>query len=248
MTHSVVNCTIENSIATIQMADREAKNTFSTQLIQELMTLFDSLNQNPAVKVVVIHGYEQYFCCGGTQTELLRIFKGEIMFNDLAFYRLLLDCPYPTIAAMQGHAVGGGLAFGCYADIILLAEECVYTTNFMKYGFTPGMGATYIVPKKFGEIVGSEMLYTADTYLGSTLKNKGITVPVLKKNEVISHAVNIAKQLADKPQHSLKILKAHLTEEIREKLPAIIKKELDMHHETFANPEVKNRIDQLYGK
>ena len=68
-------------------------------------------------------------------------------FCGLSILPLLLDCKIPTIAAMQGHALGGGLAFGCYADLIILAEECFYSANFMNHGFTPGMGATYVYQK-----------------------------------------------------------------------------------------------------
>jgi len=154
----------------------------------------------------------------------------------------------PTIAAMQGHAIGGGLAFGCYADLIILGEECIYSTNFMKYGFTPGMGATYMIPRKFGEMLGHELLYTADTYSGGLLKSRGIPISVVKKADVLSTAMQKAKQLADKPRYSLQLLKAHLTQEIRKTLPQIIEQELAMHEKTFAQAEVKKRIEERFGQ
>ena len=82
------------------------------------------------------------------------------------------------ISAMQGHALGGGLAFGCFADIIVMGVECIYSANFMKYGFTPGMGATYIIPRKFGEVLGTEMLLTAKNYYGSELKERGASAKI----------------------------------------------------------------------
>ncbi|MBA2610940.1 MAG: enoyl-CoA hydratase/isomerase family protein, partial [Bacteroidetes bacterium] len=226
--------------------DRAAKNTFSRQLIDGLHQVFNELQQNPTVKVVVIHGYDTYFCCGGTQEELMAIFSGKLTFTDLDFYRILLDCEVPVIAAMQGHAIGGGLAFACYADMLVLAEEAIYSTNFMKYGFTPGMGATYMIPYKFGSTIGHELLYSANTYHGGVLRDKGIPVPVVKKIEVIPKAMQLAQQLADKPQYSLKILKQHLTQEVRAKLPIIIEQELAMHRETFHQLEVRQRIEALF--
>lgn len=243
----VVKCSIDKGIAIVQMIEQEGRNTFTERLLEGLMTVFADLGQNQTVKTVIIHGFDNYFCCGGTQKELLQIFNGEIQFSDLAFYRLLLDAEIPTIAAMSGHAVGGGLAFGCFADTIIMAEEAIYTTNFMKYGFTPGMGATYMIPRKLGEVIGHEMLYSAETYQGAVLKNKGVAVPVVKKQDVMAHALELAKKLADKPRDSLKILKAHLTQEIRQKIPTIIEQELAMHKATFANPEVKERILNMYG-
>lgn len=236
----------EPHIAEVILEDRAARNTFSPDLIKGLMETFAIIHAD--TKVVVIHGYENYFCCGGTQEELLALTTGEKTFADLAFYRILLDCPIPVIAAMQGHALGGGLAFGCYADIIVIAEECLYSTNFMKYGFTPGMGATYIVPKKFGQVLGQEMLFTAKNYHGSQLQQRGAPVNVVKKSNVISEAFLLAKELAEKPLISLKLLKQHLTETIKLTLPIIIEKELAMHSVTFVLPEVKQRILHLFDK
>lgn len=245
--NSAVTWFLDQNIAIVKMLERESKNTFSRALVQGLLEVFEKINLNEDIKVVIIHGYENYFCCGGTQEELLNLQAGKITFADLGFYRLLLDCPIPTIAAMQGHAIGGGLAFGCFADFMILAEECIYSANFMKYGFTPGLGATYIVPYKFGSTIGHELLFTANTYHGLMLRNRGIPIPVVKKSQVLVEALELAKSIADKPKQSLKILKSHLTQNIRNNLPKIINQELIMHRETFLLPEVKERIEKLFG-
>jgi len=249
MNSSVVNLRYpESGIAMVEMIDKAARNTFSHALITGLSTVFAEIKQNTTVKVVLIHGYDNYFCCGGTQEELMNIFSGKLTFNDLDFYRLLLDCEVPVIAAMQGHGIGGGLVFACYADMLVLAEEAIYSTNFMKYGFTPGMGATYMVPYKFGPTIGHELLYTANTYHGGVLREKGVPIPVVKKVDVIPKALQLARQLTDKPRNSLKILKHHLMQEVRAKLPPIIEQELAMHLETFHQPEVKHRIEALFSQ
>ncbi|MCB0191364.1 MAG: enoyl-CoA hydratase/isomerase family protein [Anaerolineae bacterium] len=237
----------EPGIAVVAMEERTYRNTFSKPLIEGLMRAFDQIGRNPTVKVVVLHGYDNYFCCGGTKEELLNIYEGKIKFTDLAFYRLLLDCEVPTISAMQGHALGGGLAFGCYADMMVIAEESLYSANFMKYGFTPGMGSTYIIPRKFGALLGNELLFSANNYHGGVLRERGVPARVVTKREVITTALALARDLADKPMVSLKLLKAHLTQSIKAKLPAIIEQELAMHEISFAQPEVRDRIETLFG-
>lgn len=238
----------EAGIALVAMADRSHHNTFSKALIAGLMTAFAQIRENPTLKVVIVHGYDNYFCCGGTQEELIGIYEGKINFSDLPIFRLLLDCELPTISAMQGHALGGGLAFGCYADLIVMAEESLYSANFMKYGFTPGMGATYILPHKFGALLGGEMLFSANSYHGGALRERGIAARVVKKKDVIPTALTLARDLANKPLLSLKLLKAHLTQRIQAELPAIIEQELAMHALSFAQPEVRERIETLFGR
>ena len=234
----------EPTIAEIILDDRAHQNTFSSALIQGLTTAFTTLRAT--TKVVVIHGYENYFCCGGTQEELLNLCDGKITFADLDFYRLLLDCEVPTIAAMQGHAIGGGLVFGCYADIIFMARESLYSANFMRYGFTPGMGATYILPKKLGAVLADEMLFNAKNYHGGELQERNAQVNVLKKEIVVPTALAFAKELAEKPLISLKILKRHQVQAIKAELPIVVEQELAMHAITFQLPEVKEKINHLF--
>ena len=237
----------QGSIGIVVLEEREFKNTFSKRFINDLMETFHMIQRESWIKVIVVQGYDNYFCCGGTKEELISILEGRAKFSDLNFYDLLLRCEVPVICAMQGHALGGGLVFGSYGDIIVMGEECIYTTNFMKYGFTPGMGATYIIPKKFGEVLGKEMLHRASNYYGKELKERGAPAKIVTKQDVIPTALKIAEELADKPLLSLKTLKKHLTSQIRSELPAIIEQELKMHELTFAQPEVRNRIETLFG-
>lgn len=233
-------------IAVVTMMDRRHQNTFSASLIKGLIEAFGQINANEAIKVVIINGYDNYFCCGGTKEELIAIHEGRKSFTDFDFYRLLLDCEVPVISAMQGHAIGAGLAFGCYADLMVLAEECLYSASFMKYGFTPGFGSTFIIPKKMGNILGAEMLFSANNYHGGELKERGISAKVVRKNQVISTAMELAGELAGKPRTSLKLLKHQLSQSIKEKLPAVIKQELAMHELSFCHAEVRERIETLF--
>ena len=243
----VVNLSREGAVAVVAMEEREWKNTFSEPLKHDLIATFAEIAADASLKAVVIHGYDPYFCCGGTKQELLDILEGRVTFADLPFYNLLSECELPVISAMSGHALGGGLVFGCYADIIVMAEQCMYSTNFMKYGFTPGMGATFIVPYRLGSSLGHEMLLTAENYHGMALKQRGAPVRVVPKVEVIPLAKKMAQGLAAKPLASLKLLKRHMTRHIRAALPAVIQQELAMHDLSFAIPEVRSRIETLFG-
>jgi polyketide biosynthesis enoyl-CoA hydratase PksI len=230
------------------MEDREHRNTFSAELIEGLMGAFGAIGADESVRAVVIHGYDSYFCSGGSKEELLRIIGGKLSFDELGFYRLLLDCPVPTIAAMQGHAIGGGLAFGTFADSIVLAEESIYTANFMNYGFTPGMGATCILPTKLGTVLGTEMLYTARAYQGGELKSRGVNAIVTKRGEVIREATALALEIAAKPRQSLIALKTELTRSLKVQVAEAVNRELAMHQVTLKEPSVQARVEALFAE
>jgi polyketide biosynthesis enoyl-CoA hydratase PksI len=246
---------LEPGIVQVTMCDRAQKNTFTEALIRGLRAAFQSIEQTTRFKAVILTGYDTYFSTGGTQESLLYLSEGKGTFTDISeagggpgstLYSLALDCPIPVIAAMQGHGIGGGLVMGLFADFVILSRESIYATNFMRYGFTPGMGATLVVPQKLGLPLGEEMLLTARTFYGEELQKRGVPFPVLPRAEVAAHALGMARSLAEKPRLSLTLLKAHLTSELREKLPSYIERELQMHQQTFAQPEVKERISRFF--
>ena len=171
---------------------------------------------------------------------------GKGKFTDSNLYSLALECPVHVIAAMQGHGICGGFVMVLFADFIILSRESIYTTNFMKYGFTPGMGATLIVPQKLGVSLGHEMLLNAQTYRGQQLKERGVPFTVCPRNEVLDQAIETAKQLAEKPKIALMTLKQHLVASIVKELPAVVEKEVVMHELTFHSQEVKQNIETLF--
>ncbi len=239
---------IEPAIVQVTLEDRVHKNTFSAEICAGLWDAFANIAGDQHCKVVIVTGYDSYFCSGGTQEALLGLSDGQGKFTDYPIYNLPLACEVPVIAAMQGHGIGGGFVFGLFADFIIFSRESVYTTNFMKYGFTPGFGSTLVLREKLGLPLAQELLMTAETYRGAQLAERGIAFPVLPRSEVLPYAYQLARNLADKPRQSLVTLKAHMVAGLRADLPRATELEVAMHAQTFHQPEVKDRIKALFGK
>jgi len=239
---------VEAGIVRLRMQDRAEHNAFSDALVTGLLEAFSSIAANPNAKAVILTGYDTYFATGGTRQGLLDIHEGRTSFADTRLYSLALDCPLPVIAAMQGHGIGGGLVMGLFADLVLLSRESVYAANFMNFGFTPGMGATCIVPHKLGPTLGAEMLYLARNFRGEELKQRGLPLPVLPRTEVYPQALEWARALAQKPRISLVALKDLLAGSLRTQLPRIIEAELAMHAKTFHQEVVRENINRLLGE
>lgn len=246
--NAVTMTEVQKGTVIITMQEEVHKNAFSEKLVSGLIDAYAQVTAMPQCKCVVLTGYGSYFASGGTQDGLLAIYKGDLKFSDVNMYSLALDCSVPVIAAMQGHGIGGGFVMGLYADIVILSRESFYTTNFMKYGFTPGMGATAIVPYKLGPALAHEMLLSADTYRGAELEKRGVPFRVLPRSEVLPNALAMAADLAKKPREALITLKSHMVKHLRESLPSVVDDEVAMHEKTFHHADVKARIESMYGR
>ena len=220
-------------IVVVRMVDRETKNLFSEAFIRGMEEVFAHIDGTPEYKVVVLTGYEQYFASGGTKEALVAIQEGKAKFTDNRTYELALSCKVPVIAAMQGHGIGAGLSMGLFADLALLSEESKYVSPYMSYGFTPGAGATLIVPEKLGLDLARDTLLTAQEYSGSELKSKGAPLAVYPRKEVHAAAMELARHIAQHSRASLIFIKNQLTRRIRERLHETCEQELAMHELTF---------------
>jgi len=234
-------------VVQITMRDEEHRNTFSPQLVHGLIDAFAAVGTDPSYRAVVLTGYGPYFCTGGTREGLAMLHEGRGRFTDTGLYSLALDCEIPVVSAMQGHGVGGGFVFGLFADVVLLSRESIYTTNFMKYGFTPGMGATCVLPAKLGPDLAQEMLLSARSFRGDELARRGVGLTVLPRAQVLPRARELAREIADKPRTALVALKEHLVRGLRRELPEVIEREVVMHGVTFHTPEVGERIERRFG-
>ncbi|NES71139.1 MAG: hypothetical protein F6K24_41015, partial [Okeania sp. SIO2D1] len=235
-----------NGVVQITMKDEESRNSFSQSIVEGLRRCFGIVAQNQDYKVVILTGYGNYFSSGASKEYLIRKTRGEVEVLDLS--GLILDCEIPIISAMQGHSFGGGLLLGLYADFVVLSQESVYTTNFMKYGFTPVGATSLILREKLGTELAQEMIYTGENYRGKELAERGIAIPVLPRQEVLNYAQQLGQKIAKSPRLSLVALKQNLSAEMRAKFPEAVKKELEVHQVTFHQPEVANRIQQEFSE
>ena len=236
----------QNGIVEVSMQNKKFQNMLNEQLVNDLQVSFQKLRFDETVKVVILTGYDNIFCMGGSEDLLSDIANRKKRFTDLPFlFRGLLDFELPVIAAIQGHAFGGGLLFGLYGDIVIMSAHSTYSANFMKYGFTPGMGATHILGEKFGKQISVEMMMSAKLISGAEIKNRGASVIIT--DNVMEEAMHMANQMSSKPRNSLIVLKRKLSQEVWTELERHILLEEKMHEETFHTDEVKGHIEKHFG-
>ena len=215
------------------LGDRATKNAFSPGLTRGIHELFEHIEAHPEYKVAILTGYDRYFASGGTKEGLLSIHQGTARYSDAPLYELPLRCEIPVIAAMQGHAIGAGWSFGMFCDQVVLAEDAIYSSRFMRYGFTPGFGSTLIFERRFGRDLGREILFAARDYAGRDLQRRGVPMPVVPAQEVLPLALEQAHRLAVSSRQTLIAAKQRATRRLLERLPGIVRAELAMHDRTF---------------
>ena len=236
----------DDGVAVVTMADAAGKNAMSVQFVHELMAAFDEVEAWPALKVVVLAGDDEVFCSGASLEMLEQLVEGNVAPTEIVLPKRVLDICVPVVAAMSGHAIGGGLALGLCADVVIAALGSRYGCSFMNMGFTPGMGMTKLLEHVTTPAVAHEMLLTGEPKKGRWLAARGAFNAVLPKAEVLPRALQTAARIAEKPRLSLELLRRSLTIERRQAFESTHTIESLMHRLSFAQPEVLGLIGQTH--
>jgi polyketide biosynthesis enoyl-CoA hydratase PksI len=152
------------------------------------------------------------------------------------------------IAAMGGHATGGGLALGFCADVVIIARESRYGCSFMNMGLTPGMGTTRLLEHCLSPAIARELLFTGEFRRGSAFKEGCGFNYVLPKAQVLPKAMDVAARMAEKPRKALETLKLGLAQHRRQIFEEAFALETAMHRATLAQPEIRRMIEDEYAE
>ncbi len=237
----------DQGIATVRMHDPERNNVFSDGLINGLIHALDVLESDKKTKVMILEGLPEVFSGGAEKETLLALSEGRLLVKDLLISERLVAAEFPVIAAMEGHAIGGGLVMALCCDIVVAARESRYGTVFMNMGFTPGMGCTTLLQDLVGPFVANEMMFTGKRFRGSELAEKRTNINyIMPRDRVRAKARDIALQIADKNIQSIHLLKYTLSARKKKLLIDARLQEDLMHRLSFDFPETRATIERFY--
>ncbi len=234
-------------IAVLTMDDGEGRNVFSDRFIERFLEALDELERHVRPKVLILRGRPDVFCGGAEKQALLDLCDGKVTVVDLVLSERLVAAPFPVVAAVEGHAVGGGLVLALCSDMVVAARESRYGAVFMNLGFTPGMGATVLLQELVGPFTANEMMFTGKRFRGSELEGRGTHFNyILPRERVFPKARDIALQIGEKQLESVYLLKFALSARKKKLLvDARLQEEL-MHRVSFRFPETRQTINELY--
>jgi polyketide biosynthesis enoyl-CoA hydratase PksI len=235
-----------DGIARLKMNDAEGKNTFTVDFVSKLINGLERIEEMKP-KVLILQGLPDVFCGGAEKKNLVDLCQGRILVKDFLIPEKLINLPFPVVAAMEGHAVGGGFMVAACSDIVLAAKESRYGAVFMQLGFTPGMGCTTLLSELVGPYLADEMMFSGKRFKGSELAQKSTNLNyILPRHEILRKAEDIALQISEKNIESIYLLKHTLSTRKKKLLVEARLQEDLMHRLSFALPETRATIEEFY--
>ena len=242
----------DHGVMLITLSNPGKLNATDAVMHAELSTIFADIHDSPEVGAVVVTGEGKAFSAGGD----LDWISGQVgnhrrtmaaMREGGDIVRTMIECDTPIISAINGVAVGAGLAVALLADISIIDQDTRFTDGHIRIGVVAGDHAVAIWPLLCGMAKAKYYLMTSDFITGAEAERIGLVSKALPADEVLPEALAIAERLARGPREAIMLTKRALNHWLRQALPNF---EASLAYEmlSFLGPEAEEGITALREK
>ena len=191
-------------IATLTMNRPEARNALDLVMRREMLAALDEIEGDEAARVVILTGSGEHFCAGGdvksmkerrqTAAEGRRRVQ---MLNTMVMR--LVDFPRPTIAMVDGYAVGAGTNLALCCDLVVASDRARFGELFNKLGLAPDGGGTWFLSRLVGLARAKELIFTGDIFDAAEALRLGLVNRVVPVAELRAATRALAEKIAAGP-------------------------------------------------
>jgi enoyl-CoA hydratase len=215
----------EPGVLLITIERPERMNATNERLHREVAGVWREVDADQETRVAVVTGAGRAFSAGG-DLEMIERMSGDYrriaaMATEAAsLVTNMLDCEKPIISAINGTAVGAGLAVALMADISIISERARLTDGHLRLGVVAGDHAAILWPLLCGMAKAKYYLLTADFIDGREAERIGLVSRCVPPEEVLGTALSVADRIATGPQQAARWTKRTLNHWLRAALPA----------------------------
>ncbi|MGE4652992.1 MAG: enoyl-CoA hydratase/isomerase family protein [Myxococcota bacterium] len=203
MSEPAVLYEVHDHVATLTLNRPDNRNSMTPDVLAGLAEAVTAARDDAELRCLVVTGRGKSFCAGADfkQTPAPTDAKDgyqapqERSYAMYAPFLSLLEIEVPVIAAMQGHAIGGGLGLAVVCDLRVANREARYGANFVRLGLHPGMATTYLLPRLMGVPRAVEFLLTGRIVSGAEAAEAGLVHYAEAPDEVLARAMALAEEI-----------------------------------------------------
>jgi 2-(1,2-epoxy-1,2-dihydrophenyl)acetyl-CoA isomerase len=224
MSFETILCEKKDRVLTITLNRPEVLNAFTVTMGQEMLQALHQAEDDEDVGCVVLTGAGRGFCAGADvrefQANIERGTLGSVQPQSESLCQLMFNLKKPTIAAVNGPAVGVGFTMTLPCDIRIASERARFGAIFVRVGLVPEFGSTFLLPRLIGLAKAKEL-----TLLGRIIEAQealaiGLVSRVVPHEELMAETMSLATALAQGPTPTLGLVKEVLHQGLVSDLPS----------------------------
>jgi len=222
----------EGAVVVLTMDDPAMRNPLSgNTAVREFVAACARIEADPDVRAVVITGADPAFSSGGSLDAMREDWRDRkrgvavraqlregVQPLSLALHALQV----PTIAAVNGAAIGGGCDLACLCDIRIASERARFAANFVRLGIVPAIGAAWLLPRILGASRAAEMCLTGEVLDAQAALACGLVSRVIPHERLLDEAMSLATRIAANSGPALRMTKSLLKAADRTDFPTYL--------------------------
>ncbi len=202
MAYENIRLEFEDALAILTVDRPKALNAFTTQALQEVELALRFLAHNSQLRALIVTGGgEKAFVAGADIAEMVNFTPTEAReFAGIGHrvFHLMESLSIPTIAAVNGFALGGGCELALCCDLIYASEKAKFGLPEVGLGVIPGFGGTQRLTRLVGRVRAKEMIFTGDLIDAAKAKEIGLVLEVLPADQLMEHCRSMAGKMMKK--------------------------------------------------
>jgi enoyl-CoA hydratase len=232
--------------------DNPPLNLVTGEMMERLDAALDAIARDPAVRAVVLTGAgTRAFCAGSDVKEFEslagRVAQGKLLYEKYV-YRKLAELPVPTIAALEGDALGGGLELALCCDLRVASATARLGMPEVRLGVIPGSGGTQRLPAVVGPARAKELILVGELISAERAEQIGLVNAVAPAGEALAAATGLAERIAERGPVAVREAKRLIGHAGDLDIDAGLAAELDASDRVFASEDMLEGACAFFAK
>jgi enoyl-CoA hydratase len=230
-----------DAVGLIRLNRPAVLNALCDALIRELGRALDAFETDDAIGAVVITGSDRAFAAGADIKEMSGLSYMDVYLSDFITdgWERITTCRKPIIAAVAGHALGGGCEVAMMCDTIIAADTAKFGQPEILLGVIPGSGGTQRLTRFVGKAKAMDMILTGRTMDAAEAERSGLVSRVVPADKLLDEALAVAKRIAEMSRPSVMIAKEAVNRAYETSLAEGVRFERRVFHSLFATQDQK---------
>lgn len=239
----------EEPIAVVQLNRPEALNALSPDLMQQLVSALEILDQDKKIRAMILTGNEKAFAAGADIKEMAGLSAKEMIQKDLIkIWDRVAKIQKPLIAAVSGYAFGGGCEVALMCDIILASDTAKFGQLEINLGIIPGAGGTQRLTHAIGKWRAMEWILTGGIYSATEALAAGLVNKIFPAADLLNEAKKLALQIAEKSPIALATAKKAILKSLELPLAEGLQFERQAFYQLFDSKDQKEGMKAFLEK
>lgn len=217
MSEEPVLCESKNGIAHLRLNRPSVLNAIDNKLCRGLIASIERIEGDSAVRVIVLSGNGARAFSSGADLKHMRLLAGADLrrFIELTWHAFdrLARSPLPSIAALHGHVLGGGLELALACDMRIAQSDAQLRLPEIQLGSVPGSGAVQRLPALVGRAKAAELIFMGEILSASDAERIGLVNKVVADGTALGTAIDWAQRIASRSREAVRYLKIGLSAE-----------------------------------